>query len=251
MPERHPWLRHVVITGGTRGIGRSIALSVCSSGAHSVLLNYLQNDEAAQETKARCEELGAQCVLHRGNVGSPDEIDRLFDVATEQLGSIDLLVHCAALNSFKPITAIKPNQWDLTVNIAARAFLLCAQRCAPLMERGSIIAVSSLGARRVLENYGAMGPAKAALESIVQYLAVEMAPRGIRVNGITAGLVETESLSKFPAAEQMIEAAKHHTPAGRIGTPGDIARVVHFLAGPDAAWIVGQTLVADGGFSLR
>ncbi len=114
-----------------------------------------------------------------------------------------------------------------------------------------MIALSSLGARRVLDNYGALGPSKAALESLVQYLACELAPRGIRVNGVTAGFVETESIRKFPQAAELISAAVEQTPAGRIAQPSDVADVVLFLASPAARWIYGQTLVADGGLSLR
>ncbi len=245
------WIRNVLITGGTRGIGRAIALAACAAGAETVLLNYLQNDTEAERTRALCETAGTRCIVHRANVASPDDVDALFAAAAKELGGIDLFVHCAALNTFKPVTSVKPNQWDLTLNIATRAFLLCAQQCLPLMTQGCIVAVSSLGARRVLDNYGALGPAKAALESLVRYLACELAPRGIRVNAVTAGLVDTGSIRLFPKAEELIAEAALRTPAGRIGLPEDIADVVLFLASPAARWIVGQTLVADGGLSLR
>ncbi len=244
-------IRRVLITGGSRGIGRAITLAAATAGAETIVVNYLQNDAEAERTRALCEALGTRCILQRANVLSADDIDRLFEAVAVDPGGLDLFVHCAALNTFKPITTIRQNQWDLTMGIAARAFLLCAQRCIPLMTRGSMVALSSLGARRVLENYGALGPAKAALESVVQYLACELAPRGIRVNGVTAGFVETESIQKFPEAAALIAAAAERTPAGRIGRPEDLADVVLFLASPAARWIHGQTLVADGGLSLR
>jgi enoyl-[acyl-carrier protein] reductase III len=241
---------NALITGGTRGIGRAIAEALAAAGAGTLITNYLQNEEAAGHTRARCEALGARCIPVRANVLSPDEIDRLFAAAAREVTELQCFVHCAALNAFKPLTNIKPNQWDITMNISTRAFLLCAQRCLPLMRAGAIIAVSSLGARRVLPNYGALGPAKAALECAVRYLAAELAPRGIRVNGVTAGPVDTESIRMFPGADALIAEAVARTPAGRLGQPDDIADVVLFLAGDAARWIHGHIIVADGGLSL-
>jgi enoyl-[acyl-carrier protein] reductase III len=251
MPERPPWLGRILITGGTRGIGRATALAASAAGAEAIVLNYLQNEAEAERTRERCEEYGARCVIHRANVGSVNDLDGLVDAVRGELGGLDLFVHCAALNTFKPIERIRVNQWDLTMNIAARAFLLCAQGCAPMMEHGSMLAVSSLGARRVLDNYGALGVAKAALEGVVAYLATEFAPKGIRVNGVTAGPVETASIDHFPDAVAWRAAAAARTPAGRIGTTEEIADVLLFLASPAARWIIGQTIVADGGLSLR
>jgi len=251
MDTNADWIRNVMITGGSRGIGRAISLAVSEAGAQTVIVNYLQNDSEAEKTRDLCEERGSRCILHRANVLSPDQIDTLFETAKRHVDRLDLFVHCAAINSFKPITAIKANQWDMTVNISARALLLCTQNCIPMMSHGSIIAISSLGARRVLPNYGVLGPAKAAMESIIQYLACELAPQDIRVNGVTAGLVDTESIHKFPDAGKLIAEAVSRTPAGRLGQPSDIADIVLFLASPAAAWIYGQILVADGGLSLR
>ena len=113
-----------------------------------------------------------------------------------------------------------------------------------------MVGVSSLGSTRVLENYVLVGTSKAALESVVRYLAVELAPRGIRVNAVSAGVVETEALDHFPNREQMLSWARERTPAGRMVEPGDLADVVLFLCSPAAEMIRGQTLVVDGGFSL-
>jgi len=115
---------------------------------------------------------------------------------------------------------------------------------------GSIVGLSSLGAMRVLENYSLVGASKAAMEAVVRHLAVELAPRGIRVNAVSAGLVETEALDHFPNRERMLDAANARTPAGRMVEPDDVARAVTFLCSPDAAMVVGHTLVVDGGYSL-
>jgi enoyl-[acyl-carrier protein] reductase III len=119
------------------------------------------------------------------------------------------------------------------------------------MEAGSsIVAVSSLGSTRVLENYVLVGTSKAALESVVRYLAVELAPRRIRVNAVSAGVVETEALDHFPNREQMLRTAHERTPAGRLVEPEDVAGVVAYLCSPDAEMVRGHTLIVDGGYSL-
>jgi enoyl-[acyl-carrier protein] reductase III len=151
----------------------------------------------------------------------------------------------------KPALETEDKHWDWTLNANARALLSLARACAPDMESGSsIVAISSLGAQRVLENYVLVGTSKAALESVVRYLAVELAPRGIRVNAVSAGVVETEALDHFPNREEMLRAGKTRTPAGRLVEPDDIAGAVAFLCSPDAQMVRGHTLIVDGGFSL-
>ena len=141
--------------------------------------------------------------------------------------------------------------WDWTLGANARALLSLARACAPEMEAGSsIVAVSSLGAQRVLENYVLVGTSKAALESVVRYLAVELAPRGIRANAVSAGVVETEALEHFPNREEMLSTGRTRTPAGRLVEPEDVASAVAFLCSPDAEMVRGHTLVVDGGYSL-
>jgi enoyl-[acyl-carrier protein] reductase III len=239
-----------LVTGGSRGIGRAISLRLAESCAKTVIVNYLEKDAEAERVKSMIGERHSRCILAKANLLYPDEIDRLFDEVRANAETLDILVHCAALNAFKPLLEVKPNQWDMTMNINARGFLYCVQRAVPLMKKGHIVAISSLGGRRVFPDYGAMGPTKAALEASVRSLAAELAPRGIRVNAVTAGLVETDSLSKFPDAVKLAREAVRKTPAGRLGRPEDIADVVMFLLSPSAEWICGQTIVADGGISL-
>jgi enoyl-[acyl-carrier protein] reductase III len=137
------------------------------------------------------------------------------------------------------------------MNANARALLSLTRAAAPTMPAGSsIVTISSLGSFRVLENYVLVGTSKAALEALVRYLAVELAPGGIRVNAVSAGVVETEALDHFPNREQMIAMTKERTPAGRMVEPTDVASAVAFLCSPDAQMICGQTLIVDGGYSL-
>jgi enoyl-[acyl-carrier protein] reductase III len=151
----------------------------------------------------------------------------------------------------KPALETEDRHWDWTLNANARALLSLARACAPDMESGSsIVAISSLGAQRVLENYVLVGTSKAALESVVRYLAVELAPRGIHVNAVSAGVVETEALDHFPNRGEMLHSGRTRTPAGRLVEPDDIAGAVAFLCSPDARMVCGQTLIVDGGYSL-
>jgi enoyl-[acyl-carrier protein] reductase III len=160
-------------------------------------------------------------------------------------------VHNAATGVIKPALETEDKHWDWTLNANARALLSLARACAPDMPNGSsIVAVSSLGAQRVLENYVLVGTSKAALESVVRYLAVELSPRGIRVNAVSAGVVETEALDHFPNREEMLSAGKTRTPAGRLVEPEDVAGAVAFLCSPDADMLRGHTLIMDGGYSL-
>ena len=236
---------NVFISGGTRGIGRAIALRFARDGAKRVAVGYMRNDTAANETAEELRALGAEPVLVRGNITSSRVLD---EVAA--LGPLDALVHNAATGVIRPALETTDKYWDWTINANARALLSLARVAAPQMPAGSsIVAISSLGAQRVLENYILVGTSKAALESLVRYLGVELAPK-IRVNAVSGGVVETGALEHFPNKEEML-AGGASNPVGRLVSPDDIAGAVAFLCGPDADMIRGQTIVVDGGFSLQ
>ncbi|MDX6407555.1 MAG: enoyl-[acyl-carrier protein] reductase [Gaiellaceae bacterium] len=238
--------RSVLVTGGTRGIGKAIALRLARGGATRVVLGYMRNDKAAASAEKEIREAGAEAVLVRGNVASEKVIAELASH-----GPYSVVVHNAATGVIKPALETEDKHWDWTLNANARALLALARACAPDMAGGSsIVAISSLGAQRVLENYVLVGTSKAALESIVRYLAVELGPRDIRVNAVSGGVVETEALDHFPNREAMLRAANTRTPAGRMVEPDDIAGAVAFLSSPDGAMVRGQTLIVDGGYSL-
>ena len=238
--------RSVLVTGGTRGIGKAIALRFAALGATKIALGYLRNDSAAEEAAAELRKAGAEPVLVRGNVAS----DRVVAELASH-GPYDVVVHNAATGVIRPALETEDKHWDWTLGANARALLSLARACAPDMQPGSsFVGVSSLGSIRVLENYVLVGTSKAALESVVRYLAVELAPRGIRVNAVSAGVVETEALEYFPNREQMLKAARARTPAGRMVEPEDVAAAVAYLCSGDAEMVRGQTLIVDGGFSL-
>ena len=238
--------RAVLVTGGTRGIGKAIALRFAALGAKRIALGYLRNDTAAEEAADEVRSAGAEPMLVRGNVAS----DRVVAEFASH-GPFDAIVHNAATGVIRSTLETEDKHWDWTLAANARALLSLARACAPDMKPGSsIVGVSSLGSTRVLENYVLVGTSKAALEAVVRYLAVELAPRGIRVNAVSAGVVETEALDHFPNREQMLRAARERTPAGRMVEAEDVAGAVAYLCSPDAEMVRGQTLIVDGGYSL-
>jgi enoyl-[acyl-carrier protein] reductase III len=238
--------RSVLVTGGTRGIGKAIALRLVREGAARVALGYLRNDSAAEAAAEEVRGAGAEPILVRGNVASEKVVGEFASH-----GPYGAVVHNAATGVIRSALETEDKHWDWTLGANARALLSLARACAPEMEPGSsIVAVSSLGAQRVLENYILVGTSKAALESVVRYLAVELAPRGIRANAVSAGVVETEALEHFPNREEMLSSGRIRTPAGRLVEPDDVAGAVVFLCSPDAEMVRGHTLVVDGGYSL-
>jgi enoyl-[acyl-carrier protein] reductase III len=238
--------RSVLVTGGTRGIGKAIARRFGELGARRVVIGYLRKDSVAEEAADELRAAGTEPVLVRGNVASQRTV---AEFASH--GPYAAVVHNAATGVIRSALDAEDKHWDWTMAANARALLSLARACAPAMEAGSsIVGVSSLGSTRVMENYVLVGASKAALESVVRYLAVELAPRGIRVNAVSAGLVETGALEHFPNREAMLSSSLARTPVGRLVEPADIAGAVAFLCSPDAEMVRGHALVVDGGFSL-
>ena len=234
----------VLVTGGTRGIGLAIALRLVRDGASRAVLGYMRNDAAAEDAAEQIREAGAEPVLVRGEVSKENVITELASH-----GPYRVVVHNAATGVIRPALETTDHHWDWTLNANARALLALARATAPSMQEGSsIVAISSLGSERVLENYVLVGTSKAALEAVVRYLGVELAP-AIRVNAVSGGVVDTGALEHFPNREEMLRSAER-TPAGRLVEADDIAGAVSFLCSNDAAMVCGQTIIVDGGFSL-
>ena len=241
----------IFISGGTRWIGRAITLFQSREGV-TIFLNYLRDDESALKVKKEAESKGATVHLLPGNVGDPESVQNIFKEMGEKTKRLDVLIHSAALGVFKPVSQLRVKDWDISLDVNAKALLTLTQGALPLMKPhgGKIVAISSLGSGRFTPNYGAIGISKAALEILVKYLAVELASHKIHVNAVSGGLIDTDSLKMFPQSDEMKKEFLKRTPGGRLGNPEDIAKVVSFLLSPEADWIYGQTIIADGGYSL-
>ena len=174
----------------------------------------------------------------------------MFDVISNDFGYLDILINNAASGVGRPVMDIDVKAWDWTMDINARALLLCAQRAVKLMEgrSGKIVSISSLGSFLVWPTYAAVGVSKAALEALTRYLAIELAPKGVCVNAIAASAVLTDALKFYIKDDET--AHQQATPAGRMVTPEDIANVVAFLCSDEAFMIRGQTIIIDGGASV-
>jgi enoyl-[acyl-carrier protein] reductase III len=238
-----------LVTGGSRGIGATIARRLAGSGAE-VLINCSRGLDAADATRRAIESAGGRASIIQANVGDPRDVRRLFETIAADGGRLDLVVHNASIGSFKPALDVRANQWDLSMNVNARALLLCAQQALPLMatQGGHIVAVSSLGGRRVVPSYGAIGVSKAALEALVRELAVALAPRGIAVNAVCPGIVDNSSIVRNPVFAALRQTAG--SSSDRFVTADAVADAVLFLCSHAARFIVGQTIVVDGGLSL-
>jgi enoyl-[acyl-carrier protein] reductase III len=244
--------KKVLITGGSRGIGRATALRIASEGAAQIVIGYCMNRDAALRTAADVESMGVRCSAFATDVGQEQNFRDFFSRVADETGGLDVFISNAARASFQPLSSMTMRTWQRIVDLNARAFLLGAQLAADLMpDGGKIVGVSSLGSRFCTPGYGGLGAAKAMIETTARYLAVELAPRKINVNVVCGGLIDTESSRMLPEFEPVSRAIAGRTPVEqRIGTPDDIARVIAFLCSEESNWICGQTLVADGGFSL-
>src|SRR5712692_2117579 len=250
--------KHALVTGGSRGIGRGIALKLAESGAR-VAIHYYANQAAAKETLERVRKHGADGVLVQADVSRADDVTRMFGEVRKAFGTLDVFVANARpeLAKFyqKPME-ISLEAWDHAMDSQAKAFLISVREAVEMMGQGGrIVAITYApgGQKGTWQPWVAMGAAKAAMESLVRYFAVALAPRGITVNSVSPGLTDDSVLNSFPQAAVDTARAWHAsgwTPMGRMGTPADIGNAVALLCSPDSAWITGQTIHADGGASL-
>ena len=255
-----------LVTGGTRGIGKKIAELLAESGCHLSLV-FKRNKTAADETAREFSIYGVEVQLIQANLAKDESAVDIITEVRKRFNRLDYLVSNAAFGVMRPIGEFDGKRFDAAMGPNAKAYLLLSQVAAELMSpmggngdskksEGEIradkriVALSSLGSVRAIPGYVAVGASKAAMESITRYLAYELAPRGIGVNTVSGGLVDTDALRAFGESPQWIEREINKTPLKRIAQPIDIAKVVLYMLSDQSEWITGQTIVADGGNSL-
>jgi enoyl-[acyl-carrier protein] reductase III len=237
-----------LVTGSGRGIGRAIALHFAQHGA-DVVINFFRNRAPAEETAREIEKLGRRALLVKADVGDLKDLNRLFDETKKKFGGLDIFIHNAASGYNRPAMEQKPKGWDWTMNINTRALLFGAQHAVPLMEKrggGKIVSISSPGSSRVLPDYIVVGASKAALESLTRYLGVELITKGINVNAVSPGVVQTDALNHFASMGNPDSILQKFI----AQVPAEVAEVVAFLCTSAAEMIVGQTIAIDGGYTL-
>lgn len=240
-----------LVTGGSRGIGRAIALRLASEGA-DVIVNYRRKETAARAVVAEIEARGHRAKLVHADVGNSEDVRRMFE-EVRQFGGLDILIANAATGVLGPLMNATEKHWHWTLDTNAWGLLGPAQLAAPIMQErggGRIVALTSVGSRRVFDGYGLVGISKAAVESAVCYLAVELAPKNIIVNAVSPGFVKTDAVNYLSHTDELLEMARRQTPVGRLATVDDVADAVSFLCSDRAQMIVGQVITVDGGFSL-
>lgn len=240
-----------LVSGAARGIGRAIALKLAAAGC-DIAANYYNSADEAEALCAEIRALGRRAVALQASVGIPASVDDLFTELRKHFDRVDIVVSNAASGVLKPTIEMTLKHWRWCMETNALALNLLAQRALPLMPPGGgrIIALSSLGASRAMPNYGFIGASKAALESLVRSLAQELGPRGVRVNTVSAGVVDTDALAYFPNRDEVLAGFAARTPAGPVLTPQDVADAVYLLCLPEANMINGHTLIVDGGFAI-
>lgn len=239
--------KHALVVGGTRGIGRAIALQLARQGAR-VLANYVRDRVAAESLQKEALDGGWALQVLQADVTQPKGVDALIGAVEEQLKTLSILVFAAATGVHHPVEKLTLRHFDWTFDLNVRAFFEVVRRLLPSLESGaSVLAVSSEGATRAVEQYMLVGASKGALEAMVRHFAAELAPRGIRVNAIAPGTVMTDAWRVLPDAEKRLADTVRRTPRGRLNTLEEVAWAAQFLCSDAAAGIVGHTLVVDGG----
>lgn len=240
-----------LITGASRGIGRELALRLAARGATPVI-NYRRNEQAASETVSQIERLGGTGLAIRADLENLDELGSMFDQVQERFGRLDFFVSNAAASNFVELMSLKPHNLERTFNLNVRAFVIGTQRAVRLMDSGGrVVVLSSYGAIRAYPTYANLGSAKASLEAWSRYMAVELGPRGINVNAVNGGIIDTASSDFFYRTGRVapLQTVIPKIPKQRMGTTAEVAECVLFLLSPASEYVTGSTLVVDGGLT--
>jgi enoyl-[acyl-carrier protein] reductase III len=249
-------MRVALVTGGSRGFGRGIALRLAADGLDCAI-SYRTRVDAAREVVTLIEKLGRRGLAVPLALEEPAQVPGAVAKVVETFGRIDVLVANAAATAFRPMLDQKAHNVEKTFAISVESFIASVQAAAPHMASGGrIVVVSGIDSHQAMAGHGVLGAAKAAMESLVRILALELGPRGITVNAVSPGLVDTESSRLYvekglgqswdAASARMIAA----TPVRRLGTVDDVASLVAYLASSSAGFLTGQTILLDGGLTI-
>ena len=242
--------KSLLVTGGTRGIGKAIALQFARAGA-SVIANYVRGQKAADALLEQAQQEHLSVTLCRADLTLDKGLDSVVESVAGLKDGLHNLVHCAATGVHKPFDELTLRHYDWTFALNVRAFFELVKRLLPhFASDASVVAVSSQGASRVVPAYSLVGASKGGLEALARHLAVELAPRGIRINIVAPGAVATDSWSSMPNAQERLAELARRTPLGRLVTPEEVAQAVQFLCSDAARAIIGHTLLIDGGAAL-
>ena len=239
-----------LVTGGSRGIGRAISGALAGAGAR-VIVNYRSSREEAESLCREIGNAGGEAVSCQGDVSSPEEVEALFAFVEKEFGQLDILVNNAGVIKDTLLLSMKLSDWDKVMDANLRGTFLCTRQGAEMMFRrrsGKIINMSSVSAIRSSRGQANYAASKGGVISFTRACASELAGRGIQVNAVLPGFVETDMTKRVMsrAGKQTLE----RIPSGRFGQPGDISGLVVFLASPQADYITGQAIPVDGGLSL-
>ena len=239
-----------LVTGGSRGIGRAICLELARQGA-AVAVNYAGNEQAAQETVEACRALGVQAEAFQADVSDPAACEELISQVKERFGRLDILVNNAGVTRDGLLMTMKEADFDAVINANLRGTFLCLKAVARTMMKqryGRIVNLSSVVGLRGNAGQVNYAASKAGVIGMTKSMAKELATRGITVNAVAPGFIDTDMTAAMPEAAKAASLAS--IPAGRLGTPEDVAKAVAFLASDDAAYISGQVLAVDGGMAM-
>jgi 3-oxoacyl-[acyl-carrier protein] reductase len=239
-----------IVTGASKGIGAAIAKNLAAEGA-AVVVNYSSSKTEAEKVVGAITAEGGKAIAVQGDVSKKSDIDRLFSETKSKFGRLDILVNNAGIYEFSPLEGITEEHFHKQFNLNVLGPILASQTAARLFDStgGSIINLSSIVSTLAVPNGAVYSGTKGALDAVTRSLAAELGPRGIRVNAIRPGMVETEGTHAAGIeGSDLQKQVRAQTPLGRLGQPQDVAGAVAFLASPESSWITGETFVVSGGF---
>lgn len=244
-----------LVTGASRGIGRACAVKLAEAGA-DVVVNYVSSVDGARQTVEAVQQLGRRAIAVKADVSEQDDVREMIAYVQQTFGQLDIVVSNAATGGFRPVMAASARNFEAAMNTNVRALMFLVQSAVPLLEksagRAKIVAMSSHGSQIALPMYGLIGASKAALEALVRNLTLEIGDRGINLNVVLAGLVETDSTRRIPNSQEIFAARGTKTMTGdRMLTAEDVADAVLYLCSPLSDLVQGATLVVDGGAAIH